>query len=144
MVSQWTSSPEFICWTTVREIDWAVMISHNHLLPRYTQFGGFKAYVGLREKPEDAWSSRVSRSQYDAIPADFLMVKVTLSSRGFMQFATEIYLPGTPRLHKAIYGDGREWGARHFYGGIPLSEADPVTGESLVSMETVDDWDYDN
>ena len=59
-----------------------------------------------------------------------------------MQFSTEIYRPGTPRFHKAIYDDGIEWGAWRFYGGIPLFAADPVTGESLVRMETVEDWDY--
>ena len=99
-------------------------------------------YVRLREKPEDVCSSRGASRRNDAIPADFLMLKIVFSSRGFMQFATEIYVPGTPRLHKAIHGDGRELGAWRCYGGMPLLDADPVTGESLVRVEPVDDWAY--
>ena len=135
-------SPEFVCWTTIRKVDWAATLHEQQLLPRYTQFGGLKEYVGLREQPQEAWSSRVLHREPEANPADFLMLKVIFTPLGFMHYATESFRPGTPRFHKAIYDDGQEWGAWRFYGGIPLCAAAPVPGASLVRVEPVDDWEY--
>ena len=135
-------SPEVVLWTTLRKIDWHATLQEQQILPRYTQFGRVKEYVGLRETVQEAWSSRVLSREPDANPADFLMVKVVLSPLGFVHYATEIYRPGTPRFHKAIFNDGQEWATWRFYGGIPLCAAAPGTGESLVRVEPVADWDY--
>ena len=131
------SSPEFVCWTTIRKIDWGATLFENKLLPRYTQFGSFKEYVGLCEGTEEAWYTRVLPKHADADPADFFIVKVIFSTLGFMKFSTETYRPGTPCFHKAIYSDRNEWGAWRFYGGIPLNATDLGTGESLVRIELV-------
>ena len=62
-------------------------------MPRYTQFGAKKPYVGLREQPEEAWTSRVLVAEPDADPNDFHMIKIALSSPGFVYFGTKIYRP---------------------------------------------------
>ena len=74
-------------------------------------------FVGLREQPEDAWTTRVLPKEADALPQDFLMDMVIFTARGFMKFATENSCNGTPRFQRAIYKDGEEWGAWRFYGG---------------------------
>jgi hypothetical protein len=58
-----------------------------------------------------------------------------------MRFSTDMYRPGVPRFHKAIYSDGKEWGAWRFYGAVPLSANDPATGEPLLRLEIIKDWD---
>ena len=136
-----SSSTEFVGWTAVRKVDWPAVLSEGLVLPRYAQFGHKKDYVGIREKPEDAWTSRVLPKEPDARQVDFYLVKVILTPLGFMRFATETYSPGLPRFYKPMYNDGKEWGAWRFYGGIPLSATDPVTGESLLRLETISDWD---
>ena len=71
-----------------------------------------------------------------------VMVKVIFTARGFIKFVTQRYCDGTPRFYNVIANDGEEWDSWRFYGGIPLLATDPVTVESLVRRETVEDWEY--
>ena len=136
-----SSSNEFVGWTTVRLVDWPAVLWEGRVLPRYAQFGGLKDYVGMRETPEAAWTTRGLSKESDASPTDFYLVKSILTPLGFMRFSTDMYRPGLPRFHKAIYSDGKGWGAWRFYGAVPLSANDPATGAPLLRLEIIKDWD---
>jgi hypothetical protein len=137
-----SSSTEVVLWTIVRKVDWGAIMVEGRVLPRYAQFGYPKEYVGLRESPEDAWTSRVLSVDADARPEDFFLVKVVFTPPGFVHFSTEMYRSGLPRFHKVVYAGGGEYGAWRFYGGIPISADDPATFVPFLRLELIADWDY--
>ena len=131
-----------VFYTHIRRVDLFATEQEQNLLPRYTSFGWEnKDYVGLREDPMEAWTSRVLSTNREAQPCEFAMIKVTFTALGFMKYAMETYCPNQPRLHKVIYADMREYGAWRFYGGIPLRATDPLNGELLVRVEPFY-WDF--
>ena len=127
----------FVLYTHIRKVDWIATQLLQSLEPRYTQFGWeVKDYVGLREDPMEAWTSRVLSTNPEAQLSEFALIKVTFTAVGFMTYATECCSFNKPRLHKVIYYDDvKEYGAWRYYGGIPLRATDTDTSDLLVHVE---------
>ena len=119
---------EYVLYTAIRKIDFDATLSAGALLPRYTQFRHkLQPYVGLREDASEVWTSRILGPIPDAQPDDFLIIKVIISEKAFMKYATETYVDkvgkwSVPRFYKDWEYGHDDYGAWRFYGGIPIND----------------------